>query len=94
MLAVPEGEGEAQAIRSEAESLSGRIGKNSVTVETENGFKRVDRVGKDHNGLETPHVHEYEHHTNPLTGKTNFEKLEARAATRKDVADAVRAATQ
>jgi RHS repeat-associated protein len=88
-LAVP---GEGGAVRDAAEGLAAHIGENSVTVQLENGFKRVDLVGPAHAGVPTPHVHMYEVHTNPVTGASNLKKTFGGAATMQDIIDAARAA--
>ncbi len=42
----------------------------SYIVYDDNGraIKRVDLTGKAHQGVATPHVVEYQHHQNPITG--------------------------
>jgi RHS repeat-associated protein len=77
-----------------AGALASRIGKNSVTVATENGFRRIDLVGKAHGGVPTPHVHTYTVHTNPATGASRTKKEFKGPATRQDVIDAARASGQ
>jgi hypothetical protein len=53
-----------------------RVGVDGLTtnyqVYDEGGFpaKRVDLVGRPHGGVQTPHVVEFERHTNPTTGET------------------------
>jgi len=86
--------GSSALVRGAAEALATRIGENSVTVALENGFKRIDLVGKAHAGVPTPHVHFYAVHTNPATGASNLKKSFGGAATRQDIVDAARTAGQ
>lgn len=43
-------------------------------------IKRVDVVGRDHDGIPTPHVHEFKHNVNPHTGETFVNKGPVRPA--------------
>ncbi len=97
-LASPLGGGEIRAssklVTAAAEALSARIGKNSVLVAIEGGFKRIDLVGKAHSGVPTPHVHTYKIHTNPATGTSRTKKEFSCAASRQDIVDAARSTGQ
>ncbi|MGQ0641253.1 MAG: RHS repeat-associated core domain-containing protein [Gemmatimonadaceae bacterium] len=75
-----------------AQALSRRLGKSSVVVPIEGGFKRIDLVGRTHAGVPTPHVVTYRVHTNPLTGASQLKKTFGGPATRQDVIDAAKAA--
>lgn len=95
-LVSPASGGEMRAasklVTAAAGALAERIGKNSVWVALENGAKRVDLVGKAHNGVPTPHVHTYRVHTNPANGMSRTKKEFRGPATRQDIVDAARAA--
>jgi RHS repeat-associated protein len=60
-----------RVVREAAERLANRLGRNSVSIGTVDGVRRVDLVGRPHGGVETPHVHTYSRHTNPETGQTS-----------------------
>ena len=95
-LASPASGGEIRAaskfVTAAAGALAARIGKSSVTVAIEGGFKRIDLVGKAHNGVPTPHVKEYKVHTNPATGQSRTKGTFIGPATRQDIVDAAREA--
>jgi RHS repeat-associated protein len=86
--------GSSLLVRGAAEALATRIGENSVTVVLENGFKRIDLIGRAHAGIPTPHVHWFEVHTDHATGLSNLKKTFGGAATRQDIIDAARATGQ
>ena len=81
-------------IQAAARELSQQIGKNSVSIGTVNGVRRVDLVGKAHGGVETPHVHTYSRHTNPQTGQSSVSRdsKEVTPATMQDIRQARRVA--
>jgi RHS repeat-associated protein len=81
-------------VRDAAGALSARIGKSSVTIAVENGFKRVDLVGRSHGGVPTPHVHDIVRHTNPRTGASRLQSSFRGAANRQDIVEAARASGQ
>jgi hypothetical protein len=97
-LASPLGAGQIRAasnlVTGAARALAGRIGRNSVEVAIEGGFKRIDLVGKAHKGVATPHVHTYMWHENPATGVGRFKKEFAGPATRQDIIEAARTVGQ
>jgi len=63
---------DAQSVSEQADKISKKIGKNSVTLPD---GTRVDLKGRGHRNeqgekIETPHTHDVEINTNPKTGKT------------------------
>jgi RHS repeat-associated protein len=86
--------GAVRGVAEAAQSLSKAIGRNSVTIHTVNGHRRIDLVGKAHGGVATPHVHTHSRHVNPRTGQSSKSRdsRQATAATMADVRQARNAA--
>jgi hypothetical protein len=79
-------------ISGRAESISNKIGKNSVTIDYGSGRMRVDLKGKSHfdkstqTYIQTPHVVEYQKNINPNNpNQADFSKGFTRPATHSDL---------
>jgi hypothetical protein len=88
-FAAPGGRGAKagrEVLHRAAGELAERAGRNSVSIGTVSGVKRVDLVGRSHGGVPTPHVHNYRIHTNPETGVSRLSRDGAvRPATAQDL---------
>jgi RHS repeat-associated protein len=72
-LVSPVGGGKiVRTIGEAAQDLAQAIGRNSVSIRTPNGLRRIDLAGRAHGGVPTPHVQTYSRHVNPQTGQASI----------------------